>query len=100
MSVGLTLNKADIDTKAGALAIQLRDTLAACARFCDLLNNTQIIPNDAFLTGLGYTAGEVTTLRASFTDAKALYTVSHAGQTVPSVNDFFFNLQKLCGAVV
>lgn len=100
MSVGFTLNKADIDNKAGSLVVSVRDALDRCKQMCDLLNNTNIVPNDAFLTGLGYTSGEVTTLRAAFTDLKALYSVSHAGQTVLVVNDFFFNAQKLTGVVL
>ena len=100
MALGLSMTQADINNRAGSLAIALRDSLRMCSDFCDLLNNTQIIPNDAFLTGLGFTAGEVTTLRAAFTDAKALRSVATAGQTVPSVNNFLFNLQKLWGTSV
>jgi hypothetical protein len=100
MSVGLDLTKAALDSRAGSLAIALRDALRQCSDFCDLLNNTNVIPNDAFLTGMGYTAGEVTTLRAAFTDAKALRNVATAAQTVPSVNDFLFNLKKLMGTSV
>lgn len=100
MTVGLPITKADIDTKAGALVITLRDTLAKCAAFSDLLNDTTIFANDAALTALGYTAGEVTTLRAAFTDLKALYNVARAAQAVPSANDFWFNAKHLTGVVV
>ena len=100
MSVGLALGKADIDNKAGSLAIQLRETLRQCAAFCDLLNNTQVIANDAALTAMGYSAGQVTTLRAAFTDAKALSNVANGLATQATTNNFFFNLQKLTGAVV
>lgn len=100
MSVGFTLGKADIDIKAGSLVVEVRNALDRCKQMCDLLNNTNVVPNDAFLTGLGYTSGEVTTLRAAFTDLKALYNVSHANGTVGSNNDFFFNAQKLTGVVL
>lgn len=100
MSLGFTIGKADIDNKAGSLVVDVRNALDRCKQFCDLLNNTNIIPNDAFLTGLGYTSGEVTTLRAAFTDLKSLYNVSHANGTVASNNDFFFNAQKLTGVVL
>lgn len=100
MSVGFTLTKADIDAKVGSLVVETRNSLDRCKQMCDLLNNTNIIPNDAFLISLGYTAGEVTTLRAAFTDLKALFNVSHAAGTVPSNNDFFFNAQKLTGVVL
>lgn len=100
MSVGFTLTKADIDAKAGSLVVSARDSLDRCKQMCDLLNNTNIVPNDTFLTGLGYTSGEVTTLRAAFTDLKSLFNVSHANGVVASNNDFFFNAQKLTGVVL
>jgi hypothetical protein len=100
VSLGFPLGKADIDNKAGSLVVGVRDALDRCKQMCDLLNNTNIIPNDAFLTGLSYSGAEVTTLRAAFTDLKALYNVAHAAGTVPSNNDFFFNAQKLTGVVL
>lgn len=100
MSVGFTLTKADIDNKAGSLVVDLRNGLDRCKQMNALLNNTNVIPNDAFLTGLGYTSAEVTTLRAAFTDLNSLYNVSHAAGTVASNNDFFFNAQKLTGVVL
>lgn len=99
MSVGYTFTKADIDQRAGGLVVAVRDALLRARDFNALLNNTQIVPNDAFLTAMGYTSGEVTTLRAAFTDMNSLYNVSHAAGTVPSNNDFFFSAQKLTGVV-
>jgi len=100
MTVGRPTGKAEIDAMAGQLAIMIRDALRQASDFCDLLNNTAIIPNDAFLTGLGYTAGEVTTLRAAFTDAKALRLVANGTNSQASPNNFLFNLQKLTGTAV
>ena len=100
MSVGFSLTKADLDARAGSLVVAVRDALYRCKAMNDLLNDTGIIPNDAFLTGLGYTSGEVTTLRAAFTDLNSLYNVSHAAGTVSSNNDFFFNAKKLTGTVL
>jgi hypothetical protein len=99
VSVGFTATKADLDARAGQLAMGLRDALSNCARFCDLLNDTSIFANDAALTALGYTQAEVTVLRAAFTDLKALYTLSRAGATQPAANDFFFNAKHLTGVV-
>lgn len=99
MSVGFTATKADIDARAGQLVMAVRDGLLKCAQFCDLLNDTSIFPNDAALTGLGYTAGEVSQLRASFTDMKALYNVARAAGMVPSNNDFWFSAKHLTGVV-
>ena len=103
MSVGFALTKADIDARAGSLVVAVRDALDRCRQMNVLLNDTNIIPpagSDAFLQGLGYTASEITTLRAAFTDLNSLYNVSHATATVPSVNDFFFNAKKLAGVVL
>jgi hypothetical protein len=97
MSVGFTLNKVDLDNKAGSLAMSLRDDLARCAAFCDLLNDTSVFADDAALVALGYTQGEVTTLRAAFTDLKKLWSISHAAATQSPANDFFFNAKHLVG---
>ena len=99
MSIGFTTTKADIDARAGQLVTTVRDGLLRCAQFCDLLNDTSIFPNDAALTALGYTSSEVTILRASFTDLKALYNVARAAGTVPANNDFWFNAKHLTGVV-
>lgn len=99
MSVGFTATKADLDARAGQLAMGLRDNLQRCSDFCDLLNDTTIFPNDAALTALGYTAGEVTILRAAFTDLKKLKDIAHAAATQASTNDFFFNAKHLTGVV-
>jgi hypothetical protein len=99
VAIGFEINKAGIDQRAGGLVLALRDDLYRAAQFCDLLNDTSIFANDAALIAYGYTQGEVTTLRASFTDLKALYNVSHAAGTVPSANDFFFNAKHLTGLV-
>lgn len=100
MTVGRPIGQAEINAMAGQLAIMLRDALRQCSDFCDLLNNTAIIPNDTFLTGLGYTSGEVATLRAAFTDVKALRQVAIGAATQASANNFLFNLQKLTGTAV
>lgn len=102
MSIGFSLTKADLDARAGQLAMAVRDDLARCAAFCDLLNDTSIVDpssSDLFLRNLGYTASEVTILRAAFTDLKSLWNVFHANATVPSVNDFNFNAKHLTGVV-
>jgi hypothetical protein len=100
MSAGFSFTKADLDAKMGSLVVTVRDGLLRCNQMNSLLNNTQIVPNDAFLTGLGYTSGEVTILRAAFADLNSLNNVANAAGTVPSNNNFFFNAQKLTGVVL
>lgn len=98
MSVGFTLLRADIDSRAGSLLMQVRNGLRDCAAFNALLNNTQVVPNDAFLTTtLGYSTTEKDWLRGAFTDMNALNNVSRSAGTVPSNNDFWFNAQHLLG---
>jgi hypothetical protein len=97
MSVGFTIDKAGIDSRAGQLVLNLRQALQSCSDMCDLLNDTSVFANDAALTALGYTAAEVTTLRAAFTDLKKLWQISHAAATQAAANDFFFNAKHLTG---
>jgi hypothetical protein len=52
---------------------------------------------DAQLTALGYSAAEITLLRASYTDLNNLGKIAHAQATQPAANDFFFNAGKLLG---
>lgn len=95
MAVGIPVQKADVDNRAGGLVVQLRNDLAACVQFKGWLDSV----NDAFLTGLGYTAGDITLLRGSFTDLVALSNIAHAAGTQPAANDFFFNARNLTGVV-
>lgn len=96
MSVGFPADKGTIDQRAGSLAWQLRETL----------NQVQLVKawldskTDAELGtsgGLGYSAGEITTLRAAYTDLDNLRKVAHAQGTQAVANDFFFNAGKLLG---
>ena len=105
MSVGYSLTKADIDNKAAGLVVGVRDNLRRCSDFCTLLNDTTIIANDAALIALGYTSGEVTTLRAAFTDlggasGSSLYRIFTAAATLGGANDFMFNAKHLTGVVL
>ncbi len=100
MSVGFTLTKADIDARVGTLVVTLRDTLDRCRQMNALLNDTSIFANDAALTALGYTSGEVTTLRAAFVSLNKLNDISHANATQASANDFFFDAKHLTGTVL
>ena len=99
MSIGLTLTKVDIDQRAAAVVLATRDSLRRCAEMCNLLNDTSIFANDAALTGLGYSAGEVTQLRAAFTDLKKLNDIAGAAATQSATNDFWFNAKHLTGVI-
>jgi hypothetical protein len=104
MSIGLTFTKADLDNRMAVIYLGIRDNLRRASELCAQLNDTDIVPNDAFLTNLGYSGGEVTNLRAAFTDlggtGTSLYRIANglvAGPVGP--NPFFFKA-KLLGGVI
>jgi hypothetical protein len=108
MAVGLTLTKADIDQRAAGVIISLRDSLRRCSELNALLNDTTIIPNDAFLTTMGYSgpgAGtDIAYLRGAFTDlggtGVSLYRIANGLVAGPgSPNDFFFSARHLTGII-
>lgn len=98
MSVGFSIDKASIDSRAGQLVLNVRKALQDCSDMCDLLNDTTIFPADnSTLTGLGYSAGEITFLRNTFTDLKKLNQIAHNVATQGATNDFFFSAKHLTG---
>jgi hypothetical protein len=104
MSIGLTLTKADLDNRMASVFIGLRDNLRRASELCALLNDTTVFANDAALTALGYTSGEVTQLRAAFTDlggtGTSLFRIATGAVAGPgSPNDFYFNAKHLTGVI-
>jgi hypothetical protein len=96
MSVGYPVTKTDLDNRMGALIVNVRDALNACVLFKALLDDTSILP-DATLTALGYSAGEITQIRAAFSSMKSLSDISRAVSTQPSANDFWFDAKHVAG---
>lgn len=96
MSAGYPITKTDLDNRMGAAVVTLRDALLAIVSLKAELDDTSILP-DATLTTLGYSAGEITTIRASFTDMAKLYDISRAAATQGATNDFWFNAKRLAG---
>jgi len=100
MAVGRGITKNDIDLRAAAVVEQVWNALNEANKMSLWLANTNIIPNDTFLTNLTYSSGEVTLLRAAINDlgsANGLYGVAHGTKTQASVNNFFFNAQQITG---
>lgn len=93
MSVGYSVDKSALDGIAGSTVQSLRDLLDQVNRVKVWLDAT----SDATLTGLGYSAGEITTLRAAFTDLDNLRKVARGQQAQTPASDFFFNASKLLG---
>lgn len=90
---GYPLDKVTINARAGFLVTQLRDALAEVARVKTVLDGLQ----DTDLTGMGFTAPDVTQLRSAFTDMNNLSNIAHAQGTQAVANDFFFWANKLAG---
>jgi hypothetical protein len=100
MSVGRGITKKDIDDRAASVVEQLWGALNEANKMSLWLANTNIIPNDAFLTNLTYTQAEVNLLRAAINDlgsSNGLWGVAHNLKTVPSTNNFFFNGAQITG---
>ena len=92
---GLPRTKDDINNRSGQLVIGLRNTFTEIDRFKVLLDGM----TDVELTALGFTTGEVTTLRNSFGDLAKLSRISRAADTQPAVSDFFFHAKNLMGVM-
>lgn len=100
MSVGRGITKADIDLRMASVVEQVWSSLRLANESSLWLANTNIVPNDTFLTNLGYTSGEVTLLRAAINDlgsSNGLWAIAHGTKTQPAVNNFFFNAQQITG---
>lgn len=96
MSIGYPINKTDLDNSMGRMIINVRDSLKTCVAFKVLLDDTTILP-DATLTTLGYSSGEITSIRAAFTAMNNLNNIGHGTGTQASTNDFFFDAKHLTG---
>ena len=95
-NTGYAITKIDLDNRMGNAVVTLRDALIAIVALKAELDDSTILP-DATLTTLGYTAGDITTIRAAFTDLSKLNDISRAAATQASTNDFWFNAKHLCG---
>jgi hypothetical protein len=96
MSAGYPIDKVSLDNRMGQLIAAVRLALANCVAFKVLLDDTTILP-DATLTTLGYSSGEITQIRAAFTDMKKVSDLASGATTQASVNDFWFNAKHLTG---
>lgn len=96
MSIGYAITKVDVDNQMGRLIVSVREALNECVDFKRWLDDAAL-GTDTFLGGLGYTGGEITTIRAAFTAMNTLNNLAHAAATQPATNDFFFDAKKLTG---
>jgi len=84
MSVGYTVGKADVDGRAGALALALRNDFDAIRNFKIWLD----AQTDQMLTALNYTPGDISTLRSAITDLAKLVGIYEGTQTQSPAYDF------------
>lgn len=96
MSVGYSITKLDVDNRMGVLVTSVRQSLLDCVAFKKWLDDAAL-GTDAFLTTLGYSAGEIATIRAAFNAMNNLNNIARGTGTQASVNDFFFDAKKLTG---
>jgi hypothetical protein len=93
MALGFPFTKTEIDMRTGQVVLELRNALDAAQRIKVVLDEK----TDGDLTGLGYTAPEVTLLRAAFTDLDNLARTARGQRAQSPASDFFFNARKLLG---
>lgn len=84
MSVGLPSDKNSIDSRAGSLAIALRDIFTQISRFEAWL----AAQTDQSLINLGYTSTEVAQLKSAFTDLDQLRQVYEGTATRSPAYDY------------
>ena len=84
MSVGMTASKGDVDSQAGQVTLQLREAMRAVQLFQGWLATQP----DADLVALGYTSGEVATLKSAMNDLNQLRTIYEGTATLAVAKDF------------
>lgn len=84
MPVGYVTTKSNIDTRAGSLAVELRDKLVEVRNFKYWLDSAI----DADLVSYGYDATDISRLRSAFNDLDKLARIFLGTQDLPVAYDF------------
>ena len=95
MAIGYPKDKSSIDGVLGDVAQSLNRTLRRAIQ----LGTELSAYSDATLTAVGYSAGEVATLRAFVTDMTQLNNIYTGAATLGSVKDFRTNVRPLWGVL-
>lgn len=94
MTIGIALTKQQLDSDMATVGLEM----ARLLREIDQLHEFFLITPDPTLTGLGYTAAEVATLKSIWnTDMVTLAAVIRGQQPLPAAQDFRANLFQLIG---
>lgn len=92
---GYTISKADVNNRAGNVAIAIRNDLREAAAFKAWLD-TQA---DADLVALGFVQAEVNTLRSAFGDLNQLETIYTGAANLATAKDFRTFAKLLVGVI-
>lgn len=97
MAVGYPKTRADIDDRAGALAVGLRNVFAQIDAFKTFLDATP----DADLTAapINYTSGDVAVLKSAFGDLAKLAAIYRGEQSLAAAQDFRAFAKQLAGVL-
>jgi hypothetical protein len=93
MSVGLTVTKGELDSRAGDIARGFQRAFDDVATLKGFLDATV----DADLIALGYTSDEVATLKTAWADLSQLGTIWAGAATLPSAKDFRTFVRRIWG---
>jgi hypothetical protein len=95
MTIGITVNKAQLDNDMGQAAVTL---LNAFRRIQELHQDLLVTP-DATLIAMGYVQAEVNTIKSAFTDGDNLRQGAGGTIALPQQN-YLANLDQLAGDLV
>lgn len=93
MAIGLNPTKAEIDTTCGVVARDLQRALDRVEAFKYWLDTK----TDDDLTALGYTSGEIATLRSAWSDAAQLADIYKGELNLALVKDFRTFIRQVWG---
>lgn len=93
MSVGYPLNKATLDSRLGYLTVTARDTLDDWVILKSQLDSLQ----DSDLTGMGYSATDITNMRGITAAMAQLRLVANGLAAQSPASNFFFYSTKITG---
>lgn len=95
MSVGLSVTKADLDARAGSIAVDLRSVLDRVRIFKARLDTL----TDLDITNLGYTSTEKDQLRSALSDMDQLRTIFEGSANLAVAKDFRTFSKLLTGVI-
>ena len=93
MAAGRNVTKTDLDNQLAGLALQGYDWLGRVERLKAWLDTK----TEGDLVALGYSAGDVTLMKAAYTDLNNLSQTAKGQRTQTPASDFFFNAKQLWG---